>query len=323
MIIILNNNVVIYEVLYIFLVVSFFLYLACIEYKLSNKMSQTTHSSNSGVNGKGERNTFGWKPTVETKDMARGVGIQRPVGISTPISSPMSKDLSLRSPNTRQNLSIYGGSKRGNNSQSLSQNPTPNTKPLLHASKKSHANILTPQKPGIGSSSPNSRLPYLKSNQSPSYAGSKANGSNLKVTNSQSQVSIKKAASSPVFSRVLSKVELSKEFLAKLDSKDLVELTIQPERAALSQCFTSLTELETLCEETAVMKVSHPTTKMKERINDLDQIVENARNVLLKVVAIYRELFPLISIHCVDALKKPSKLNGITFNTHYVSSTIV
>ena len=70
----------------------------------------------------------------------------------------------------------------------------------------------------------------------------------------------------------------------KLQSDSLVELTSQPERGALSNRISCLQEIEETCRATAVMKVRNPVTKLKERIAELDAIVENVHKVLRDVL---------------------------------------
>lgn len=74
------------------------------------------------------------------------------------------------------------------------------------------------------------------------------------------------------------------ELQQRLQSDSLVELTAQPERGALSNRLGCLQEIEETCRAAAVMKVRSPVTKLKERIGELDVIVENVHKVLRDVM---------------------------------------
>lgn len=79
------------------------------------------------------------------------------------------------------------------------------------------------------------------------------------------------------------------ELQIQLDSNELVQLTEQPVRDRISTSVKSLQELKELCEKTAVMKVHSPEIKMKDRIAEIDAIVDNANAVLQRVLIIRNE----------------------------------
>lgn len=89
------------------------------------------------------------------------------------------------------------------------------------------------------------------------------------------------------------------ELQSQLDSNELVQLTEQPVRGSISTCVKSLQELKELCEKTAVMKVHNPEIKMKDRIAEIDAIVDNANAVLQRVLRIRNE--------CVTACDKTER----------------
>lgn len=257
-------------------------------------MNQASYPTTPGMSGLRGRNTFGWRPTVKSSKNGSYVTSPNRGGLSTPVSSPVSYGSTSKSLYSGHTLSNNGNNKRNGHLHGLPENATPNTKPLLHTSKKGHSEVSTPNQGSRSTPASEIRSPSIINQKRTPTVNKRMGTRNVPNSNSNQPTTssssfIKKAASSPVFTRGQSKVEISREFLDRLNSKDLVELTIQPERAAMSQCLAALNELEALCNETAVMKVAHPTSKMKERINDLDQIVDNARNVIMKVVAIYRE----------------------------------
>ena len=73
------------------------------------------------------------------------------------------------------------------------------------------------------------------------------------------------------------------ELQQKLETNELVELTPQPERGALSSALQSLDVLEEECTQSAVMKVRNPVTKLRDRNAELDAIVDNVRGVLRRI----------------------------------------
>lgn len=264
------------------------------------------------------RKTFGWRPTYSPN---QGMTQSTPQRIMVHSGSPSlqnSSSLSMQSPNHTPSSAMYGNKKREGSTLNLSQNPTPNTKNISYIIKRDRSTLSTPQRPRQGLTSPpsSSRHPgSVKSTPVKNRVGSP--GMHPSSGMDSSNVAIKKAASSPVFSRNQSEETISKEFLDRLATNEVVELSIQPERGALGKCLQSLQELEVLCNETSVMKVRNPITKMKDRISELDAIIDNARNVVLKVVAIYNE-FVSPSLYEIDVFEIVSGLKRSTFSTHFV-----
>ena len=82
---------------------------------------------------------------------------------------------------------------------------------------------------------------------------------------------------------------ISPELQEQLDSNELIHLTEQPVRGSISTSVKSLQELKELCEKTAVMKVHNPEIKMKDRIAEIDAIVDNAHAVLQRVLLLRNE----------------------------------
>jgi hypothetical protein len=76
----------------------------------------------------------------------------------------------------------------------------------------------------------------------------------------------------------------SSELIAQLNSSDFIEIAEEPSHGSISRALQSLQQLEQLCLNTSVMKMKSPETKIKERIAELDVIVDNAREVLKRIV---------------------------------------
>ena len=74
-----------------------------------------------------------------------------------------------------------------------------------------------------------------------------------------------------------------------LDSSELVQLTEQPVRGSITAAVEHLQEVEDLCVKTAVMKVHNPEIKMRDRIAEIDCIVDNAKVVLQQILSLRSE----------------------------------
>lgn len=134
--------------------------------------------------------------------------------------------------------------------------------------------------PGSRSSVP-SRSPALQHRHSSHYHVSPH--SQMSTSNSQQQTPPQQSTPQQP---ILEEEEplIPPELEQRLLSDSLVELTPQPERGALSNRISCLQEIEEVCRIAAVMKVRNPVTKLKERIAELDSIIENVHNVLRDVL---------------------------------------
>lgn len=265
-----------------------------------NKQSPPHHYGEGGLDNSQHRKTFGWKPVYQIKEKSITSSPSANSSLSTPVSTHVLSPSSVRSSNPLKSPQPYGTIKRAGSTLSLSQNPTPNTKELSHVSKRDRSGVSSPQPShyGVVSSSPSSSRLYGSIPTTPvrNRPQSSRNQSSSKQVESQQhpQVSIKKAVSSPVFSHKRSGEVIPKDLLERLNSEEVIELTIQPERGSMSESVAPLKEFEELCNASSVMKVRNPITKIKDRIAELDAIVENARNALLKVIAIHNESYCMI-----------------------------
>ena len=79
------------------------------------------------------------------------------------------------------------------------------------------------------------------------------------------------------------------ELQQRLQSETVIELTEQPIRGSLSAATKGLEELEAVCSAAAVMRIHNPPTKLRNRIDELDVIVNNARKALEKAVRLRNE----------------------------------
>lgn len=89
------------------------------------------------------------------------------------------------------------------------------------------------------------------------------------------------------------------ELQALLDGNELVQLTEQPARGSIVAAVEHLQEVEELCVKTAVMKVHNPEIKMRDRIAEIDCIVDNAKAVLQRVLSLRSD--------CVRACEKAER----------------
>lgn len=260
-----------------------------------NKQSTPHHYGEGGLDNNQHRKTFGWKPVYQIKEKSVASSPSTHSSISTPVSTHVQSSSSVRSSNPLKSPQPYGTIKRAGSTLSLSQNPTPNTKEISHISKRDRSGVSSPQTSYYGAaySSPSSSRLYESIPTTPvrNRMHSSGNRSSAKPVESPQhpQVSIKKAVSSPLFNHKPSGEVIPKDLLERLNSEEIIELTIQPERASMTQSVAPLEEFEELCTAFSSMKVRNPVTKIKDRIAEIEAIVANARDALLKVIAIHNE----------------------------------
>lgn len=255
-------------------------------------MNQPAYSNTGGLSRddpKQERKTFGWKPQYHPIS-GTSVGNPPPAFQRSNPQSPNGYNSNIRkSPTQKPMLSVNRNSKREGNVLPTSPNLTPVTKEMMHHAKRERSAEASP--PPASPASPHSRTirsTPVKTNRTVTQPHTPAKRNENTVVTSP-EVGIKKITTEPTVPSQPEEEVLSPELKEKLMSSDFIGLTIKPEICALEQCLQPLQEMEVICSEGAVMKVKNPTTKLEERNLELDVIVENAHNVLLKVISMYKE----------------------------------
>lgn len=76
---------------------------------------------------------------------------------------------------------------------------------------------------------------------------------------------------------------------ARFQSESIIELTEQPVRGSLFAAVRCLEELEATCSAAAVMRIHNPPTKLRNRIEELDGIMNTVHRALERAVRIRNE----------------------------------
>ena len=99
----------------------------------------------------------------------------------------------------------------------------------------------------------------------------------------------------PTASESFSEVELAfppaipSDLQTRLQSESIIELTEQPVRGSLFAAVRCLEELEATCSAAAVMRIHNPPTKLRNRIDELDAIMNTVHRALERAVKIRNE----------------------------------
>ena len=233
---------------------------------------------------------------VTSSHISPRVTLSTPIQSRPSIRSDAASPVSVHSRALSQSSPITSHTRFASRSNATSPSPSVRSRSVLHpvASSPSPVQSRLASRSGGGSPSP---APHSRSAFSPSVP---AVPSSLSAPSAPSPATSRmstprlvrhlQAASNPFCeAELVFPPAVPEELQQRLQSETVIELTEQPIRGSLSAATKSLDELQSVCSAAAVMRIHNPPTKLRNRIDELDVIVNNARKALEKAVRLRNE----------------------------------
>ena len=233
---------------------------------------------------------------VTSSHISPRVTLSTPIQSRPSIRSDAASPVSVHSRALSQSSPITSHTRFASRSNATSPSPSVRSRSVLHPVPSSPSPVQSRLASRSGGGSP-SPAPHSRSAFSPSVP---AVPSSLSAPSAPSPATSRmstprlvrhlQAASNPFCeAELVFPPAVPEELQQRLQSETVIELTEQPIRGSLSAATKSLEELESVCSAAAVMRIHNPPTKLRNRIDELDVIVNNARKALEKAVRLRNE----------------------------------